>query len=89
MYLIKMKLGLISLVLISATISNNLYAKQDKGKHRKPPQEAIDACVDKTEGDVVTFTTRRGDEISGTCVTMKEILIAVPDDHKNRKKPES
>ena len=52
----------------------------------KPPKEAIEACVDKAEGDSVTFETRRGDTLTGTCQTIKEQLVAVPDDHKHQER---
>lgn len=49
----------------------------------KPPQEAIDACVDMQEGDEVSFETRRGDTVTGTCEMKDEQLVAVPADHKH------
>lgn len=52
----------------------------------KPPPEAIEACADKTEGDSVTFETRRGDTLTGTCQTINETLAAVPDDHKHKER---
>jgi protein CpxP len=48
------------------------------GKHKGPPQEAIDACEDMNEGDTVQFTTPRGDTVSGICRNVRGGLIAVP-----------
>jgi hypothetical protein len=85
----KTRLGLLSLMLASALFSNCLYAKKPKGDHKGPPKEAIEACVDKSEGDVVTFTTPRGHELTGVCTTMKEIMVAVPEDHEHGERPDS
>jgi Spy/CpxP family protein refolding chaperone len=49
------------------------------GKRMGPPQAAIDACKDLNKGDVVQFTTRRGDTVSGTCREVRGGLIAVPE----------
>ena len=44
-----------------------------------PPQEAIDACKEKTEGATVEITTPRGDTIKATCKQINGQLVAVPD----------
>lgn len=49
------------------------------GKAKGPPQEAIDACSGKSEGDAVRFTTPRGKTVSGTCRDVRGKLIAVPE----------
>jgi hypothetical protein len=46
--------------------------------HRAPPQEAIDACKDKSEGDKVNFIAPRGDTIEATCTMRKNGMVAVP-----------
>jgi hypothetical protein len=56
----------------------------DKKRHG-PPTEAIEACSDKTEGDLVTFENRRGDTLEGTCKLMKEVLVAIPEGHERRR----
>lgn len=49
------------------------------GKRMGPPQEAINACADLNEGDMVQFTTRRGKTVSGICRDVRGGLIAVPE----------
>ena len=50
------------------------------GRHRQgPPQEAIDACTELSEGDAVQFTTPRGDAVSGTCRQIRGQMVAVPE----------
>ncbi|AFU99260.1 hypothetical protein M5M_10395 [Simiduia agarivorans SA1 = DSM 21679] len=59
----------------------------DKGK-RKPPEEAITACADASEGSQVSFTLANGDTINGTCVNHRGQLLAIPDEHLARMKRE-
>lgn len=40
---------------------------------------AIEACEDLNEGDMVQFTTPRGDTVSGICRDLRGQLIAVPE----------
>ena len=49
------------------------------GKPLGPPQEAIDACAGKSEGDAVRFTMPCGDTVSGICRDVRGGLIAVPE----------
>lgn len=70
---------------LSLGLSCIVNAKPQKGEHRHPPKEAVEACVDKSEGDSVSFTTPRGDDVTGICTTMEEQLVAVPEDHAERK----
>lgn len=84
----KAKLALFATVVSSALLSNYLYAKPPKGEHRKPPEEAITACVDKYEGDTVSFTTHHGHELTGVCTLMEEVLVAVPENRPPRKEKE-
>ena len=48
-------------------------------KPKGPPQEAIDACKDLANGDLVQFTTPRGDTVSGICRDTWGGLVAVPE----------
>ncbi len=68
------------LMLLTSNMTQATMAK--KGEHpRKPPQEAIDACENKNEGDAVSFITKRGDEKEATCQTLPDdesLLVAVP-----------
>ena len=51
----------------------------DGKKPKGPPQEAIDACKDLAKGDLVQFTTPRGDTVSGICRDTRGVLVAVPE----------
>jgi len=46
--------------------------------HHGPPQEALDACKGKRDGDAAQLRTPRGDTVSGVCR-----LVLVPGDAKN------
>jgi hypothetical protein len=50
-----------------------------QGQTRVPPPEAFEACNGKQAGDVVTFTTPRGDKLTGTCKLFPARLVAMPD----------
>ncbi len=49
------------------------------GNPNGPPQEAIDACAEMSEGDTVQFRSPRGDTVSGICRDIRGGLIAVPE----------
>jgi Spy/CpxP family protein refolding chaperone len=49
------------------------------GKQKGPPQEAIDACKDMSEGDTVQFTSPRGEPVSGICRDIRGGMVAVPE----------
>jgi hypothetical protein len=78
-------LGLISL---SGMATDNARPEDEAAgpkHHRAPPQEAIDACKDKSEGDIVNFIAPRGDTIEATCTMRKIGMVAVPKHpHKDR-----
>lgn len=46
-----------------------------------PPDEAIDACQGMDEGDACSFATPRGDQVTGTCRSVREGMACVPDNH--------
>lgn len=46
---------------------------------REPPQEAIDACKELSEGAAVEITTPRGDTLKATCRLVDGRLAAVPE----------
>jgi hypothetical protein len=48
------------------------------GAHHGPPQEALDACKGKKDGDSAQLRTPRGDAVSGVCR-----LVLVPAGDKN------
>ena len=65
-------------------IANFALANGKPPRDGKPPQEAIEACADKSEGEVVSFETPRGDQMEATCTLIEEQLVAVPEGHKHR-----
>jgi len=46
--------------------------QQPPHRHHGPPPEALAACKSATSGQQCSFTSRRGDPISGTCVSREE-----------------
>lgn len=74
--------ALLSLILQSVF---SMPVKAGEKKHkRQPPKEAIEACINKEEGDEVTFKGRKGEELSATCVIMNNQLVALPKGHKRK-----
>jgi hypothetical protein len=61
------------------TSSYMLAQEHNRPPSLKPPPEAIKACEGKVEGDVVSFETRRGDTLEGSCKKIDAQLVAVPD----------
>lgn len=52
---------------------------QNQNNPRTPPQEAIDACNNKSIGNQCSFTSPHGDQISGTCqIPPNNQLACVP-----------
>lgn len=49
-----------------------------QGGRRKPPQEAIDACRGKQEGESVVFQAPRGGSVQGFCRNINGQSVAVP-----------
>lgn len=75
-------------IFLSLTLFAGLAVANDKShenKRRGPPAEAIEACADKAQGDSVSFEGRRGNTLEGTCILMKEVLVAVPVGHEKRR----
>lgn len=46
---------------------------------REPPQEAFDVCEGKTEGTSAELTTPDGGLVTGTCQTIEDQLVLVPE----------
>lgn len=81
--MMNLKSKLVVAVLFSV-LAGQVAAKPRKqeGQRKGPPPEAIEACANLQEGDAVTFETRRGDTLSGTCMMIDDQLAAVPEGHK-------
>ncbi len=72
---------LMTSLLIGSLLSTISLAKPP---HGEPPQEAIDICMDKEEGEKVSFETPRGDTLEASCTRKDGQLIAMPDKSHRR-----
>ena len=54
---------------------------QEAGRRRppEPPQQAFDACLEKSEGTTVEMTTPQGGTMKAVCKTFGSRLAAVPE----------
>jgi len=66
-----------SLICLSPLIAS-AAGRPGQGRPQGPPPEAIAACKDKSVGDSVTFTGRRGETLEATCQEKDGKLAAVP-----------
>jgi len=79
------KQKLLKLILIGCCLYllplSSIAASKDNQKRppHGPPPEAFAACEDKSVGDSVEFTGRRGETIEATCQEKDGKLVAVPD----------
>jgi len=51
----------------------------DERRPPEPPQQAIDACKDQSEGRTVEMATPRGDAMKAVCRQIGAQLVAVPE----------
>lgn len=71
-----------ALCILAALIPASVWAatgSQGVGERRKPPQEAFEACKDKSEGVAVVITTPHGGTMKATCTSFDGQLVAVPE----------
>lgn len=76
----------LALVLASCALIPLANAEQGErsGRRGAPPQEALDACVGKVEGNVCSFSGHRGEE-EGACAVSprdEEIIACRPERHR-------
>jgi len=69
-------LALVGLVPVSGWAH---FAADGELRPPEPPQQAIDACLDKSEGAAVEMTSPRGDAMQAVCRQMGSRLVAVPE----------
>lgn len=67
---------LCALLISSLVLANDDSASNNQEPSKKPPKEAFTACVDKSEGDNVSFTTPRGKTVEAICTKTKKGLVA-------------
>jgi len=75
------KPGLTVIILSIGLISSVAHGEDNQGK-RVPPPEAFAACVGKTEGAAISFTTRN-ETLSAVCRMFDGKLAAAPDRNRN------
>ncbi|MES2298689.1 MAG: hypothetical protein V4582_16720 [Pseudomonadota bacterium] len=78
------------LVLLCAACAASAQPPQGQGEqsgrareHRRPPQEAFDACKGKKDGDAAQGKGPRGETMSGTCR-----LVLIPTRAADEGRPE-
>lgn len=54
------------------------------GAHHGPPQEALDACKGKKDGDSAQLRTPRGDSVTGVC---RLVLVPAGDKNASQQQP--
>ena len=64
--------------IVSVPAWGSVGPQEDAGGNG-PPQAAIEACREKSEGAAVEITTPRGDTITAICQQVDGRLVAVPD----------
>ncbi|MFT6332277.1 MAG: hypothetical protein ACJAW3_000609 [Lentimonas sp.] len=63
---------------------NRSESSSNLSGERKPPQEALQSCASKSSGQDCFFTGIGGENISGTCRNIQDILACVPTNHRHR-----
>ncbi|MEM7277725.1 MAG: hypothetical protein AAF385_06325 [Pseudomonadota bacterium] len=70
-------------ILLALSTSLAAYAEDGdgkKGKRKRPPAVAIEACAAAVEGDACSFVHPRSEEeVTGICVVKREKSICKPD----------
>jgi len=70
-------------------VASSSFASGGEGRERRgPPTEALEACESLSVDQSCSFTSRRGDEISGTCVVPKsdDSLLACKPEHGKKER---
>ncbi len=75
----KRRMALLALLVMVPTIAWATEDFRGGGFRQGPPQEAVEACAGKKEGEAVRFKTPFGDNVSGVCREVRGKLIAVPE----------
>lgn len=75
----KRTVAILALMVMIPTFAWAIEALPDSRFRQGPPQEAVDACSGKREGEVVRFKTPFGDNVSGVCRGIRGKMIAVPE----------
>lgn len=74
----ELTIALLSMLVVAAPLSQ--AQPGNRGGHRGPPPEAIEACSGKSENDSCSFSGHRG-TVEGTCITppQEESLACAPE----------
>jgi Spy/CpxP family protein refolding chaperone len=65
-------------------VSGWAYGPQGEGKRKGPSPQSLEACAQKSVGDAVEFTTRRGELRSAVCQEVRGQLVAVAEGREMR-----
>ncbi|MFN8383821.1 MAG: glycosyltransferase family 39 protein [Anaerolineales bacterium] len=58
-----------------AGINPNQGTQPQQNLRQGPPQQALDACANLTQGDSCSFTQQNGNAINGTCITPPNLNV--------------
>jgi len=75
----KRTVAILALLVMIPTFAWAIEVLRDSRFRQGPPQEAVDACSGKREGEEVRFKTSFGDNVSGVCREIRGKLIAMPE----------
>ncbi len=77
---IKTLSALAAVLIMTAQAVNAEEPRRGRGQ---PPQVAVEACSNVTEGDACEFEGRRGEALTGVCATVRSgELACVPEGHR-------
>lgn len=77
----------IAVVVLGLLLVAGAAHAQGRGK-RTPPPEAYEACEGKAAGDAASFTSPRGDEVTGICQEREGRLVLHPDGPPPERQPQ-
>lgn len=83
----RFNLVMIFTVVLGITVAWPVFAESSDGqrKRRGPPTVAIEACTNAAVGDACNFVGRRDNELTGVCESRREMVVCVPEGHRERR----
>ena len=75
----------VAVLLLTLALASAAHADGDRRGRRGPPAVAIDACESSAEGAACSFVGRHDNELTGTCETIREMMVCVPEDFRERR----
>lgn len=79
-------LAFVATAVLAITATSPAFAESSDAprERRGPPTVAIDACNGAAAGDACSFVGRRDDTLAGFCESRREVLVCVPEGHRER-----